>query len=289
MPSPRPITHLPSLPLRPADAHKGSFGTVIVVGGSPAMIGAPAICASAAIRSGAGLVKIAAASCVLPHAITIEPTATGILLQGEFEHQLQAIDRADPRHTAVLAVGPGMGTDPQTGRLVLALLKADRAAVLDADGLNLLAQTREPRPDPGPPLVMTPHPGEFHRLARPLGITESPVDPGQRPLAAIRLARAHRATVLLKGRRTIITDGGRIYENATGNPALAAAGSGDVLTGVIASLIAQGMDPFDAACLGAHLHGLAADQWSADHGRAGLAATDLARRLPHAMHTLRRK
>lgn len=286
--SPRSLDHPPAPPPRPDDAHKGTFGTVIVVGGSPTMIGAPAICAAAALRTGAGLVKIAAGPDILPHAITIEPGATGIRLAGDLEHQLAALDQADPKAAAVLAVGPGLGTADLTRDLVLAMLRGPRTLVLDADGLNLLAQTAAPRPVPGPPLVMTPHPGEFQRLAHPFQITESPTDPDQRPAAAARLALAHEAIVLLKGRRTLVTDGERLYRNATGNPALAVAGSGDVLTGVIAALIAQRMAPFDAACLGAYLHGLAADRWAARHGRAGLAATDLARQLPDALHALHR-
>ncbi len=293
-PSLTPVESCPAPPTRPAAAHKGTFGTVIVVGGSATMIGAPAICAAAALRTGAGLVKLAVPAEILPFAITIEPGATGICLGGDSDgsdagaadRPLAALDEADPKQEAVLAVGPGLGQAAATGALVTALLHGKRSMVLDADGLNLLAQHGEPRPADGPPLVMTPHPGEFLRLAKPLGITHSPTDPDQRPDAAAALARAHQAVVLLKGMHTIVSDGERYYRNDTGNPALATAGMGDVLTGVIASLIAQGMDLFDAACLGAKVHGLAADQWAQHHGHAGLAAMTLAHQLPDALHAL---
>ena len=278
------VDNLPAFPDRPDDAHKGTFGTVIVVGGSSTMIGAPALCARAALRSGVGLVKIATAPDVLPHALTIEPSATGILLTGDDNVWRQAIDRADPDNKAVLAVGPGMGLAAGGGRKVLSLLRGSRPVVLDADGLNLLARTGRPRPRSDAPLVLTPHPGEFTRLAQPLGITDAPTDPDARPQAAAKLAQAHHAIVLLKGKHTVISDGKHVCINQTGNPALATAGSGDILTGLIASLIAQHMPAFDAARLAAHLHGQAADQWTQNHGPVGLRAQDLADLLPDILH-----
>ncbi len=278
------IATVPTAPVRPDDAHKGTFGTVIVVGGCTTMMGAPALSAAAALRSGAGLVKIAAPPGVLPVAMTIEPGATGIVLCQNCTDTLFNLDQADPRHRAILAVGPGMGPSDVSGQLVDQLLRGDRTVVLDADGLNALAHTNISRPKPGPALVMTPHPGEFLRLAKPLGITANPTDPVSRPTAAAELARAHEAIVVLKGQHSVISDGQRVYLNNTGNPALATAGSGDVLTGLIAALIAQAMTPFDAAVLGTHLHGLAADRWSAQHGRSGLTAPDLANLLPAAFN-----
>lgn len=282
-----PVDRYPAPPPRPVEAHKGTFGTVIVVGGSLAMIGAPAICAAAALRSGVGLCKLAMSPDILPWAIAIEPGATGVLLSGDVDRQLAALEEADPQQRAVLAVGPGLGRDETTRELVMALLRGHRAIVLDADGLNLLATTGGRRPAAGPPVVMTPHPGEFHRLARSLGITADSTEPAQRAAAAAELAKAHQCVVLLKGRHTVVTDGRQCYINDTGNPALATAGSGDVLTGVIAALIAQGMTGFDAACLGAHLHGRTADRWADRHGQAGLTALALAHELPDALHALR--
>lgn len=244
------------------------------------MMGAPALCASGALRSGAGLVKIAASATVLPVAITIEPGATGIVLSESVTDNVCSIDQADPDNRAILAVGPGMGYSNDAQQLVAALLQDKRTVVLDADGLNLFAKLEQPRPTPRPSLVMTPHPGEFTRLAQPLGITASPTEPHERPQAAAQLATALFAVVVLKGSNTVVSDGGRVYINQTGNPALATAGCGDVLTGMIAALIAQGMAPFDAAVLGVHLHGLAADLWAAKHGHSGLTARELAALLP---------
>lgn len=274
------LEKIPDLPSRPGEAHKGTFGTVIVVGGSATMIGAPALCARAALRSGSGLVKIATTGDVLAHALTIEPCATGVLLHGDAEAWRHGIDAADPEGRAVLAVGPGMGLAQGGGQKVLALLRGKRPIVLDADGLNLLARTGRPRPRGGAELVMTPHPGEFARLAKPLGITDCPTDPASRAGTAAKLAQAHHAVVLLKGQHTVVTDGQGLYINQTGNPAIATAGSGDVLTGLIASLIGQGLSAFDAAVLGAYLHGRAGDNWAKRHGRSGLRAVDLADELP---------
>ncbi len=272
------IDKVPDAPQRPLDAHKGTFGTVIVVGGCQTMIGAPALCARAAFRAGAGLVKIATTSNVLPHTLTIEPSATGIVLDSD--DWSQTINEADPDGKAVLAVGPGMGLAAGNQQRVVSLLQLNRPTVLDADGLNLLAQTAKPCPGrKNSPLILTPHPGEFARLAEPLGIKESPTHPDSRPQAAAKLAQAHNAVVLLKGRNTVVTDGKRVYINDTGNPALATAGSGDILTGLIAALLAQHMSAFDAAVLGAYLHGEAADQWARDHSPRGLRAQELADQL----------
>lgn len=283
------ITALPDPPARPDDAHKGTFGTVIVVGGSSTMPGAPAICARAAFRAGAGLVKIASAPDVLATAIAIEPGATGIALGtrtsggSDAHQQRQAIDHADPEQLAVLAIGPGMGTSDAAGRLVENLLRTNRPVVLDADGLNLIAQSSYRHRTGEHPLVLTPHPGEYRRLAQRLGLDFDPTDPGQRPAAAAALADAHRAVVVLKGHRTIVTDGKQLYTNATGNPALATAGSGDVLTGLLAALIAQGMDAFNAAVCAVHAHGRAADLWAQKHGKRGLLARELADGIPEAL------
>lgn len=282
-------TDIPACPTRPDDAHKGTFGTVIVIGGCDTMIGAPALCASAALRGGAGLVKIAAPGRLLPHMLTIEPAATGIALDRSDAPLVDLLKRVDPDARAVLAVGPGLGQSPDSAALVRSLLDTRHAVVLDADGLNLLAFAGSPSGGRAAPLVMTPHPGEFRRLAAACGITENPTDPASRPLAAAMLAQAHHAIVVLKGSRTIVTDGQAVYVNQTGNPALATAGSGDVLTGLIASLMAQGMSAFDAAVLGVHLHGLAADIWAEAHGRSGLHAGDLARALPDAFERRRRQ
>ena len=279
------VTDIPQPPPRPDDGHKGTFGTVIVIGGSDTMLGAPALCARAALRSGAGLVKVACSPGILPHVLTIEPSATGIAIGNEPDDVVAQLEQADPDQKAVLAVGPGLGLRPVRGELVEALLAGPRTLVLDADGLNLLAKNRmalESAHTRTAPLVLTPHPGEYRRLADALKIHADPTDPAQRAQAATQLAQQLAAVVVLKGQRSIIAEGERYATNPTGNPALATAGSGDVLTGLIASLLAQGMAPFDACQLGAHLHGLAADQWAEQHGARGLRAMELADQLPKA-------
>lgn len=291
LPAPGP---LPAPPPRPADGHKGTFGTVIVLGGSDAMIGAPALSARAAFRAGAGLVKLAVPASVLLHALTVEPGATGIALPPAAADWPAAIDRSGftggGGRPAVLAIGPGLGSADALGPALDALLDGPRPLVLDADGLNALAASgrRGVGFSPGGPArLLTPHPGEHRRLAAALGLRADPTDPDERPRAAAELARAHGCVVLLKGQRTVISDGERVATNATGNPALSTGGSGDVLTGLAAALLAQGMGAFDAARLAAHVHGAAADAWAAEFGPAGLRAIDLADRLPAAMHALR--
>jgi NAD(P)H-hydrate epimerase len=290
---PQQITTLPPLPPRPADAHKGTFGTVIVVGGCLAMPGAPTLTATAALRSGAGLVKIATDRATLPLCLTQQSSCTGVPMGDDAGDACSAIENVDPKQNAVLAVGPGMGTTKDRESLVLRLLAGERAVVLDADGLNLLARAmasgRCGAADVAStkPRVLTPHPGEFRRLAEALKIDGDPIDPASRVSAASQLAGALQAVVLLKGWRTIVADGQRYYMNTTGNPALATAGSGDVLTGLIAGLMAQGMSPFDAACLGSFIHGKAADLWAADHGTAGMLAVELAARIPDVLAALR--
>lgn len=280
---------IPTPPARPEDGHKGTFGTVIVVGGCATMIGAPALCARAAFRAGAGLVKLALPADVLPYALTIEPGATGVSLEGDADAACEAIEQADPGGGAVLAVGPGLGQGNAQQSRVMRLLAGHRAVVLDADGLNALAAALPDASMPATtaPRILTPHPGEFRRLAEPLGITLDPTDPAQRPDAAASLASALHAVVLLKGWHTAISDGQRYASNTTGNPALATAGSGDVLTGLVAALLAQGMGPFEAARLAAHIHGAAADRWADMHGRAGLRAADLADGIPEVLKRLR--
>jgi NAD(P)H-hydrate epimerase len=281
------ISTIPACPARPSDAHKGTFGTVVVVGGCATMLGAPALCAAAALRGGAGLVKVCVEPAILPFVLAIEPSATGLLL-GDAGATAAALDHADPDARAVLAIGPGMGRGETAQHVVMTLLRGRRAAVLDADGLNALAASKQ-RLAGDAPRVLTPHPGEYRRLAEAVGLHFNPADSGQRAAAAGELARAHHAVVVLKGAATVISDGERCRVNRTGNPALATAGSGDVLTGLIAALLAQGMTPFDAASLGAHLHGLAADRWAQQHGPSGLTARDLAAALPDTFVQHRRE
>jgi NAD(P)H-hydrate epimerase len=271
---------VPQVPARPADGHKGTFGTVVVFGGSPHMIGAPALSATAALRSGAGLVKLAVPETIVPFAITIEPGATGIPLPHITDSVAVKRTLETIGDDTVLAVGPGMGVGDDQQTWLTKLLAKPNAMVLDADGLNNLSHLAAEFRGRTGPLVVTPHPGEFKRLAHAFDI-----DDASRQHSAAALAKALNATVVLKGQHTVVTDGSRTYINQTGNPALATAGSGDVLTGVIAGLIAQRMPPLEAAVLGVYLHGLAADLWVAKHdgSPAGMLARDIASWIPHAI------
>lgn len=280
------LTSPPHVPDRPADAHKGTFGTVVVVGGSPTMFGAPALTAAAALRMGCGLCKIVTDAAVLGHVLTIEPSATGAA-----EDELKTFASQD---NVVFAVGPGMGVGKSQRRRVIDLLKNDRPVVLDADGLNNLARVKglgsndHTLRSTTAPLVLTPHPGEFARLAKKVDLSLSPTHPDERPHAAAELANRFDAIVVLKGQHAIVTDGYRMYRNESGNPALATAGSGDVLTGCVASLIAQGVSPYEAAALGVYIHGAAADEWANRFGPSGLTAKTLADLIPETMHAHRR-
>ncbi|MEM8783230.1 MAG: NAD(P)H-hydrate dehydratase [Planctomycetota bacterium] len=305
---PEIITSLPTLPARPAEAHKGTFGTVVMVGGCGTMPGAPALTARAALRSGAGLVKLAADAATLSTALSVTPSATGVRLTGDPEADAASLQRADPEGRAVLAIGPGWGVTPgvpdRRSELLGRLWRGPRPIVIDADGLNVLAEMSrrgeldhedEASPEsPHAPRVLTPHPGEFRRLAaHPMAgepIDADPTSSTQRPLAAAALARAFQATVVLKGQHTVVGDRDttRVFRNATGNPALATAGTGDVLTGLIAGLIAQGAAPFEAARLGVFIHGSAADRWASRHGHAGLLAHELCDGVPDVLNEMRR-
>jgi NAD(P)H-hydrate epimerase len=257
------LTRVPKLPPRPKDAHKGSFGTVLVVAGSDGMLGAAILCARGALRGGAGLVR-----CALPTALRAAftvavPAATTVLRDGR---ELGAAAAA----ASAIAVGPGLGTGSGARELVRGLLTARAAMVIDADALNVLAPLRLALPRSGP-RVITPHPGEAARL---LATTTAAVQ-RDRAAAAIKLAARSGAVAVLKGAGTIVTDGAQLYVNRSGNPGMATGGSGDVLTGLLAALLAQGMAPFAAACLAVHAHGRAGDLGAQRLSQTGLCAEDL--------------
>jgi len=295
---------LPSLPPRPLDGHKGTFGTVCVLGGQAnaphVMIGGPAFTATAALRAGAGLAVLAVPAPLVPAALTIAPSATGLALPTDADGNLvpslvaALLDTHLPKYDC-LAVGPGLGEGPAQQQIVMRLVGGEQPAmVIDADALNALAGVAQFQRDFRVPAVLTPHPGEYVRLARALGIEDDPVSPAARPGAAESLSQRIGCVVVLKGAGTVVSDGLNTWTNTTGNPALATAGTGDVLTGVIAGLVAQyasgrggPLSLYDCARLGVYTHGLAADRWRDDHADASLLAEDLLRYLPDALATLR--
>ncbi len=274
-------TSLPKLAPRPADAHKGTFGTVLVVGGSRGMAGAPALAGMAALRGGAGLVRVAVPNACLDTVAGFEPCYTTVPLPDDPDGRLcraaaeAIVEQAET--ASVVALGPGLGRSDELRQLVATLyLDLSKPLVIDADGLNALADQVEVRTRPGGPRILTPHPGEF---ARWIG---RPVPAEQRIDAATELAARCGAVVVLKGHATVVTDGERHAVNKTGNPGMATGGTGDVLTGLIAALWCQGLQPYDAARLGVHLHGLAGDLAAEELGQVSVIARDLVDFFPEA-------
>lgn len=276
------LRDIPTLPPRPEDAHKGTFGTLLILGGSIEMIGAPMLAAQSAYRAGCGLVQVAMPQSVLAAALAIVPETIGLGLMGDASDP-QRFEEAMGRATALVA-GPGLGQDPRAAALLRAVYPADLPAVLDADALNLLAALPRWPVDLRTKAVLTPHPGEMKRLAAAhLGRSDVPADDAGRIDLCGDAARTLGCVVLLKGRRTVISDGSRYRMNATGDNSLAKAGSGDVLSGVIGSLLAQGMSPFDAATCGAHYHGLAGEAAGRALGSRAVLASDVAEMLAEVM------
>ena len=281
----RNIRSIPRLARRKRDSHKGDYGRVLIVGGSRGMIGAPALAASAALRSGAGLVKMALPASIQLISASLEPCATSLALPdtaaGTFSLAAVGKITAAAKDHDVIAIGPGLGTSAALTKLVASVISlAGKPVVIDADGLNNLAQIRDWPKKALARLLLTPHPGEAKRLWSSLSKSAWPND---RRAVALGLAHACRQTVVLKGAGTVVTDGSRIYVNKTGNPGMATGGSGDVLTGVIAALIGQGMSLFDSAVLGVYLHGRAGDLAAEMLGEVSLTARDLLEVLPDAL------
>jgi ADP-dependent NAD(P)H-hydrate dehydratase len=278
------VTELPALAPRSPESHKGDFGRVLIVAGSRGMSGAAILCSTAALRGGAGLVRAAVPGDILSIVAGGNPCYMTAPLPADAEGRLAAQAEADVLSLAaasdVIAAGPGLGHTPAVGNVVRALLgRTQGPLVLDADALNVLAGQTEVLRGRAVPPVLTPHPGEFARL---IGRKVS-ADPGERRELAMRFAAEHGVVLLLKGHGTVVTDGRRVYVNSTGNPGMATGGSGDVLTGLIGALLGQRLEPFAAAQLGAHLHGLAGDLARDDIGEASLIATDLIAYLSQAL------
>ena len=281
---------LPQLRLRAVESHKGNYGRVLVIGGSLNMAGAPALAGRAALRSGAGLVTLAVPRSIQATVASFEPcymtiglgTAGDDALLAEQDGQLLAL--ADSM--TALALGPGLGTAAGTVELVIDLYEnLQQPLVVDADALNALAQESDSLDSAGGPRILTPHPGEFERL------TGEPCAnaPEARATQAAGLCRKDpqgQTIVVLKGHQTIITDGQQYAVNQNGNPGMATGGTGDCLTGIIVALVGQGLSCWEAARLGAHVHGAAGDLAAAKLGQVSLVASDLAKYLPEAFKSL---
>ncbi|HZE97678.1 MAG TPA: NAD(P)H-hydrate dehydratase [Planctomycetota bacterium] len=261
---------------RKPDSHKGDYGRVLVVAGSRGMAGAATLCAEAAYRSGAGLVYIACPSAILD-VLSIKTTCAVVWPFEEGTAVGQILEYSAKCDVAV--IGPGLGHQPMIAGAVREVVGAlEIPMVLDADALNAFEAFPELLGRGHAPRVLTPHPGEAARLLKTL-----PSDIQQkRQETAKELAERFLSVAVLKGHRTIITDGKKSVINKTGNPGMATGGTGDVLAGVIGALIGQRLSSFDAAVLGVHLHGKAGDIAARKIGQVSLMATDLLGALPEA-------
>jgi hydroxyethylthiazole kinase-like uncharacterized protein yjeF len=278
------ISDIPKLKARAVDGHKGDYGKVCIVGGSVGMSGAAALAGRAALRAGAGLVRVATPKSVLPIVASVEPCFTTIALPEDSAGRISAkaintILEAAAQNDAV-AFGPGVGVSGALRSILHTLLEQEELRlVIDADGLNNLAGMKNWPTKLKAKLILTPHPGEMKRLWS--GLLREPL-PAERQEQAVQFAQQTGAVMVLKGAGTVVTDGEKVYINETGNPGMATAGSGDVLTGVILALSGQGLSNFDAAVLGVYVHGLAGDVAAEKLGQISLIATDIIDALPNA-------
>jgi NAD(P)H-hydrate epimerase len=277
------VTSVPRLPARPADAHKGTFGTALVVAGSVGMSGAAVLAGTGALRGGAGLVRVATPEPVCgvvaggnPCYMTVPLPADG---QGRTARAALPLLLEQAAAVTAVAVGPGLGHTDETAEVVRGLVTGvSLPLLLDADALNVLGPHPAVLRQRAGPTVLTPHPGEFARLT----------DQATAGVQADRVAQADAFTrefgvvLVLKGAGTVVADGARVYVNTTGNPGMATGGAGDVLSGLLAALLAQRMEPFAAAVLAVYLHGLAGDLARTALGGPALIATDLLAHLPAA-------
>ena len=268
------------LPERKRNAHKGDFGRVLLLCGAVGYTGAPALAARGALRTGAGLVCLGAPETVYPiiAAKLDEPVVFPLpAREGRFSAEaipeiLRRLETSD-----ACLIGCGMGSSGETFEVVRAVLEhASCPVVVDADGINVLQGHIDVLRGAACPVILTPHDGEFRRLGGTL-------EGRSRVQAARELSQTTGATILLKGHRTVIYGPEGCYVNCTGNPGMATGGSGDVLAGIIVSLLGQGLRPVQAAAAGAWLHGAAGDRFARRLGEYGLLPTDILEELPRLL------
>lgn len=281
------VKNLPHLPRRPRDSHKGNFGKVLVVAGSRGMTGAAFLTAKGALRAGAGLVLVVTPksqqhilatklTCAMTH--SLPETNQGTLSFKGLPYLIKLANNYD-----VIALGPGISQHPQTVKLILSVLPYFHVPiVIDADGLNALSHNPGILKKVKCPVILTPHLGEMIRLSDSI-VGESV---NSRIKIATEFAKKYKVVVALKGYRTIVTDGARVFINKTGNPGMATGGSGDVLTGIISALLGQGLKSFEATQLGVYLHGLAGDLAACQIGEISMIASDIMDYLPKAFGKL---
>ncbi len=277
---------LPKIAPRARDAHKGDFGRILLVGGSRGMAGSIALSSMAALRSGAGLVTAAVPDVCLETVASWEPCLMttplandprGCFATDAAEQLTKPLQKCD-----AAACGPGLNTGVGSIAIVNRLLECTTLPrVFDADALNVLSALKGWDRGPLGPLVLTPHPGELQRLT---GVSAKSRD--EQVQAARQLAARTQAVIVVKGGPTVVTDGMQMWTSETGNPGMATAGCGDVLTGITAALLGQGWFPWDAARLAVHVHGLAGDLAAEELGEIGMTARDLLNALPYAFQQL---
>ena len=272
-------TALSILPDRAQDAHKGDFGRILLLCGARGYTGAAYLAAMGALRSGAGLVFLGVPESIyaieavkLNEAIVFPlPDEDGGLSAAAVPEIMERLPKMD-----AVVVGPGLGQRKGTLEVVKAVLGcAECPVVLDADGINLIASHKDIVRGRTAPTILTPHAGEFARLS------DKAVE--DRKTAAEQMAQNLNCIMLLKGHNTVVTDGITTYINPTGNPGMAVGGSGDVLAGIIASLLGQGIELLKAAACGAWIHGAAGDICASEIGQFGMLPTDMVRVLPRLL------
>lgn len=281
---------MPTLAPRDPNGHKGTYGRAMIIGGSRGKAGAPALAGLAALRSGAGLVTVVTPRSIQDVVAAFEPSLMTVglgsanceeLPQSILEKLLELA-----ANQTSLAVGPGMGSDPSAQRLVHAIYrKLTQTVIVDADGLNAMSQWSDGLMHPGGPRILTPHPGEFERLVGEK-CSDDLQQRAEQAAALSRQDRSKRTIVILKGHRTVVTDGERVSFNQTGNPGMATGGSGDSLTGILTALVGQGLAAWDAARLGVHVHGLAGDLAAEELGEVSMIASDIVDYLPLAFQRI---
>lgn len=267
------------LPDRNPWAHKGEFGKILLLCGSRGYTGAAALAAMGALRSGAGLVYLGVPECIYAiEAVKLTEPVVFPLPDEDGTFGARAVPEILDRLSNMDAVliGPGLGQSNGTLAVLKTVLREFQGpVVVDADGINLLARHKYLLRGRTAPTVLTPHDGEFIRLAGALG--------ADRPAAAAALARELGAFVVLKGHETLITNGQQCYRNRTGNPGMAVGGSGDLLAGMIVSLLGQGIEPIKAIAAAVWLHGAAGDICARELGQYGMLPSDMLEVLPRLM------
>lgn len=271
------------LPQRDPEGHKGDFGKVLCICGSVGYTGAPVFASRAAVRTGAGLVFLGVPQSVWPVAAVKSDEAMPFPLPETADGKLSLLAEEPIRQRAAgcdaVLLGCGLGRDWQTDTLVQDLLDMEKPLVLDADGLNAISENAELLQKRPAVTVLTPHEGEFLRLGGDLS--------RGREAAAAAFSQKYGVYLILKGHRTLIAaPEGRLAVNNTGNCGMAKGGSGDVLAGMLLSLLGQGCETFDACCAAVWLHGRAGDLAAADKGERSMTPTDLLEQIPYALKNI---